>query len=1207
MANITRIKNNQITDSTITYAKLAPGTLVGSVFNSNLTLNSNVTVIGNLSVTGDTSTIQSTNTYVNDPLIVFNNGYTGTPSYDIGIIANRNLQNLPGYGNYNTAFIWEETAGQWQVIATTETGSTTGAINNSGWANIRVGNLTAISGNVTGAQVVGGTLAVTGAATLSSTLGVTGDATFTTGNIGGLQAKAIGNITPGTGAFTTLSTTGNVTVGGNISITGNIVPSANVTYSLGTSGLRFKDIWLSGQTEYLGGSIIGEDANGNLNLTAANGNRISVLNTAANTVVMTGNVTTPYLIGNIIGTTGVISAGLQATAIGNITPGTATFTTGNIGGLQAVAIGNITPGTAAFTTTTTNTGTIGGLQAVAIGNVTPGTAVFTSANATVANVTGTTASTSTTTGALVVAGGVGVAGAVNTGANVTIGGTVPGITTPAGTNKDLIVDPDGTGNVWISANVIINYGTASTSTTTGVLVVTGGVGISGNVNLGASLQAPAIGNVTPGTAAFTTATAGGLQATAIGNVTPGTAAFTTATAGGLQAVAIGNATPGTGTFTTGGFTGNSTHNYLFSNVGTTSLTIGGNAITSNTGVIGLGSISNVGITGGANGYTVITNGSGTLSFNPANVLVLGANTVGQLTSSAVSLTSGTNVTDAIAQLNQILGKLTPASPPTFPGNVATSVGAASTFSITTGTSSGVMTGDAARGSGWTQKNNIAGNTYQLAGGTTFSAIRSNTYATSTLAAIKSGQGAIRVWLGGNILAGTFTLTGSSGTNTNGNLTITNDTDYHNVVASVAAGFWQSANISASGSNILEGWNTVTIENLGGYTTGNTNALLWYNDVSVAGVGTPTFSNTSMAITTNSVVYSSSIPHLTSGSAFRLKGNVANLSGDTYISTANTNITTSTAAGGAFNAPTAVATSSLVGPGGWAGTVPLPRYLCNATNGGVYAGTAYLETTATTLTTGFGSSSSGPTLTVNNNYNSAAGSFTPGVTILYKTGTNTNIEETSIPVNSVGTGSGNGFRVASQGSSNNPVYTAGNVSSPIWNSQTTTLQTYDCVNIGSGSQGILAWTQTNYSTGYLPVGPNLSGQATTQYFTMKFIRTAVSKFDIKYTGTIAGLWVALPGGSPNGTDTYAAPTNGWLDVSTAYAGSGIPGTGTGGNGSAGCAVGGNAVLNSAQTNKSVTATFGSLSSTNSTNNEIWVRVAFTSGQSLTALTMETATH
>ena len=888
MPNITRIKNNQITDSTITYTKLASGTLVGSVFNANLTLNSNVTILGNLTVSGTPTTISSTNTYVNDPLIVFNNGYTGSPSYDIGIIANRNLQTLAGYGSVNTAFVWKEADAAFVAIATTETGTTTGAITNSGYANVKVGNLT-------------------------------------------------------------------------------------------------------------------------------------------------------------------------------------TLTT-STGGLQAVAIGNVTPGTAAFTT-------------------------------------GTFSST------------LGVTGATT----------------------------------------------------------------------------------------MTTATTGGLQAVAIGNVTPGTGVFTTATTGGLQATAIGNVTPGTGTFTTGGFTGNSTHSYLFSNVGTTSLTIAGNAITSNTGKIGLGSISNISVTGGASGYTITTDGLGVVSFNPANVLILGAYTAGQLASNAVTLTSGTNVTDAIAQLNQILGKLTPAAPPNFPGNVATSVGAASTFSITSSTTSGIMTGDSARSTGWTQQNNIGfGNTYQLAGGTTFSAIRANTYATSTLAAIKSGSGNVRVWLGGNVIAGYYVLTGSLGTVTNSNLTITNDTDYNNIKSTVAAGFWYSANISASGSNIPPGWNTVTLEEVGGYTTGNTTSLMWYNDVTTASAGTPTYSNCSITLTTNSVVYSSTIPHLTSGAAARLKGNLANLSGDTY--SGNTNVTSSTGAGGAYNAPTAVTWTGTVGPAGYAGTVPLPRYFCNATYGS--GGTLYYETTATTLTSGFGSSSSGPTLTVTNNYTSAATAtgtasptgFAPGVTVLYKTGTSTQIEETSIPVNSVGTGSGNGLRIANPGSANNPAYSG---SEAAFNSTSSTLQTYDCVNIGSGSQGVLAWSQTNYSTGYLPVGPNLSGQAATQYFTMRFTRTAVSKFNIKYTGTIAGLWVALPGLTESAN--YSSATNGWQDVSTAYAGAGIPGAGTLGNGSAGCAVGGVAILNSAQTNKSVTATFGTLSSTSSTGNYIYVRVALTSAQSLTALTMETATN
>jgi len=98
---------------------------------------------------------------------------------------------------------------------------------------------------------------------------------------------------------------------------------------------------------------------------------------------------------------------------------------------------------------------------------------------------------------------------------------------------------------------------------------------------------------------------------------------------------------------------------------------------------------------------------------------------------------------------------------------------------------------------------------------------------------------------------------------------------------------------------------------------------------------------------------------------------------------------------------------------------------------------------------------------------------------------------------------------------------------------------------------------------------------------------------------------LPGSTLDATSTL----NGWFDLSTAYAGSGKPGanTGAGGNGSNGAALGGNAPLNSAQSNKAVTATFGTESSTNSTGNEIYVRIKLTSGQSVTALTIGAASH
>jgi hypothetical protein len=248
--------------------------------------------------------------------------------------------------------------------------------------------------------------------------------------------------------------------------------------------------------------------------------------------------------------------------------------------------------------------------------------------------------------------------------------------------------------------------------------------------------------------------------------------------------------------------------------------------------------------------------------------------------------------------------------------------------------------------------------------------------------------------------------------------------------------------------------------------------------------------------------------------------------------------------------------------------------------------------------GFGSSSSGPTLSCSNSYNTGTQNFPPGVTVLYKTGTASTMEETTVTFGStVGTGSGLAARIINPGSADNPAYTAG---ASLFNSQTSTLETYDATIVAA----VLKHDQTNYSTGYLPVGPNLSSSRTgSQYFTFRFVRTSVSKFNIKFTGTIAGLWVALPG---SGIDT-SSTLNGWVDMSVAYAGSGQPGAGTGGNGSNGCALGGVVTLNSAVTNHSKTCTFGTASSSSTATNEIYVRIKLTSGQTVTALSLETASN
>ena len=565
-----------------------------------------------------------------------------------------------------------------------------------------------------------------------------------------------------------------------------------------------------------------------------------------------------------------------------------------------------------------------------------------------------------------------------------------------------------------------------------------------------------------------------------------------------------------------------------------------------------------------------------LSAIKGNTISLGSNTGGVLVSNAVTLTTGTTVTDSIAQLNLVLGKLVPQSPPAFPGTTP--------LTLTTATTS-------ARITNFTQIDNSLGNTYQATAGTTVAAIRTATYTTSNLTAIGPGDsGTVTVYWNGKP-AGANTLVAGGNVITS-NLVIGNNMDYNKVLSTVAANFWQSFNTYATGTS-LPGWNTVWIGDSSN--SANTNPVLFYYDsTTVAG---PTWSNattagTNAVLTSNVVAYSSTVPHLTSGSTLRLKGNVANLSGDMYY-TSDTFITGTT--GGAWQAPTSVAYSGL-NP---APATPLIQNLYKS------SGSAYLETPASLITTGFGSSSIGPSLTAFNGYGSTAQAFTTalGVTVLYKNGTTTQIEETSIPVNSVGTGSGNGFRIVNPGSTNNPAYTG---SEAAFNSQTSALTTTDATNVAAAAAGVLKYDVTDYSTGYYPVGPNLSsGRGATQYFTFKFVRTAVSKFDIKYTGTIAGLWVALPGLTESAN--YGSTNNGWYDVSNAYFGTGIPGTGSLANGSFGCAVGGSAILNVAQTNLSITATFGTLSSTNSTGNEIYVRVAFTSGQSLTALTAEVATH
>jgi len=577
---------------------------------------------------------------------------------------------------------------------------------------------------------------------------------------------------------------------------------------------------------------------------------------------------------------------------------------------------------------------------------------------------------------------------------------------------------------------------------------------------------------------------------------------------------------------------------------------------------------------------LVPNGTGIVTIDDSDGgstgIQLGTPTAGALVSNAVTLTTSTSVTNSIAQLNLILGKLVPPSPPNFPGG--------NTLSITTATSSGRMTG------GFTQTDNTPGANKAVTAGNVVSVIRGSSYGTNTISNTGPGDsGTLTAYLNGNA-AGNVTFNTGASPSANGtyggNLIVSNNYDYNTANASIAAGFWYVFTARASGT-VTEGWNEIY---LGDSVTGNTNTPSWYYDASTP--GTPTYSNVSVtACASPSLSYSSTIPHYNSGTQFGFGFSVNKLSGDLYPNNGNL-LTNSTAAGGAFQAPASVSYASANV------TVPLTRNLY------VSSGTATANTTANIVSSGFGSSSTGPSVTVTNSYNSASQAFTTALanTVLYKNGTSTAIDEANVVIGStIGTGSGNAFRIVNPGTGNTPAYTA---NATTFNSQSSTLQTYDATVVGSGSAGVLKHDQTNYSTGYLPAGPDLSsGRSGTQYFTFKFVRTAVSKFDIRYTGTIAGMWVALPGSVIDSS----SGANGWIDMSVAYGGAGYPGVNAPGNGSDGCAVGGVVTLNSAVTNSSKTCTFGTVSSSSTATNEIYVRIALTSGQSVTALTLQTASN
>ena len=674
MAFITRIKTNQISDGNVTAAKIASGTLVGSLFAPTLSLNSNITILGNLTVAGNTSSINSVNTYVQDPLVVFNNGYTGSMAgLAAGIIVNRNYATLSQYGAVNTAWVWVENDQAFESITTTTSGNALTTLTSSGFANLKVGNITAPSVTSSGTISAGFFAGTTGSfTTLVATNFSSGNAVISSGYITGLANLQTTNMTSTTSVATNLSTGNAVVSGGYITGLANL-QATNIS---GTTGVVTN--FSSGNVLLTGGAV-----NGLSTLGATTG---VVTNFSSGNVLLTGGAVNG--LSTLGATTGVITNFSSGnTIIGTLT--TTTSTGANFSSGNAVISGGYITGLA-------------NLQATNISGTTGVITNFSTANLLVTSLTATTfQATNFSTGNAVISGGyitglanlqaTNISGTTGVVTNFSSGNTIIGTlttTTSTGANFSsgnvLLTGGavNGLSTLGATTGVVTNFSTANAvitneSVTTGVTTNFS----SGNARIsGGYADNFAIGANTAATGAFTSLTNSGVYISSGNIVAAATTASTSATTGAL--VVKGGVGIGGDAYIAGNLSVNGTVTYinttteivtgaeivagnLVANSGTTSssTTTGALVVAGGAGISGAlnvggtltaGAISNTPISGSTGSFTTAQ----ATNFSSGNAVISGGYITGLANLQATNISGTTGVVTNFSSGNAIIGTLT---------------------------------------------------------------------------------------------------------------------------------------------------------------------------------------------------------------------------------------------------------------------------------------------------------------------------------------------------------------------------------------------------------------------------------------------------------------------------------------------------------------------------------------------------------------------
>ena len=113
------------------------GILDGATFTGEVTMNDDLIVDGNLAVHGDTITSNAINLVIQDPIVMLANGTVGTPTFDVGFLANR--------GSQGNAFFGYDESYRAFTLAETKDPVTNVNIHPTSLANLVISNLTTAS------------------------------------------------------------------------------------------------------------------------------------------------------------------------------------------------------------------------------------------------------------------------------------------------------------------------------------------------------------------------------------------------------------------------------------------------------------------------------------------------------------------------------------------------------------------------------------------------------------------------------------------------------------------------------------------------------------------------------------------------------------------------------------------------------------------------------------------------------------------------------------------------------------------------------------------------------------------------------------------------------------------------------------------------------------------------------------------------------